>query len=267
MRISDAPSIDPSEALLNPDAVQGHNQPSLEEIIRDRYEALFKEVEQIATDANTAKAELGDPVEVKTDEQRDALTKVGLAAKKISKRIDETRLKHTEPMRLEVEQTNKLFNSQKARPDRIAEVFEQLVGRYDQKKRDDERRRAAEEAKRAAEERQRKLDEAAQAEHSVIGDVILEEAAQAEQRALEAQARVQLAGKGPTRTEAGTISQSAPWTFRVVDVTKIPLDELRPYFGVDAVEKALRAFVRANKGTRTLAGVEFFQESKTTFRG
>lgn len=257
MEVSDAPSI----------AGPGHNLASVEDIIRDRYESLFREVEAVAVEANAAKGELGEAVVVVTDEQRDRLTEIGLRAKKLAKRIGDTRLAHTKPMRDEIDETNKVFNAYATRADRIVVVFEQIVGAYDQRKRDEERRRAAEEARRQQEEAQRKLEEAAQAENSIVGDVILDEAEQAHQRALEAQAKVQLAGKGPTRTETGTISQSSPWTFRIADVTKIPLDELRPYLGVDVIEKALRAFLRAHKGTRTLPGVEFFQETKTTFRG
>jgi hypothetical protein len=257
VEVSDAPSI----------AGPGHNLASTEDIIKDRYESLFREIDAIAAEANAAKAELGEAVAVQTDDQRDALTAIGIKAKKLAKRVGETRLAHTKPMRDEIDETNRIFGAYATRADRIVVVFEGLVGAYDRRKRDEEKRRAAEEAKRQQEEAQRKLEEAAQAEHSVVGDVILDEAEQAQQRALEAQARVQLAGKGPTRTDAGTISQSAPWTFRIVDVTKIPLDELRPYLGVDVLEKALRAFVRANKGARTLPGVEFFQETKTTFRG
>lgn len=85
MEVSDAPSI----------AGPGHNLASTEDIIKDRYESLFREVEAIAVEANAAKAELGEAVAVVNDAQRDALTAIGIKAKKLAKRVGETRLAQT----------------------------------------------------------------------------------------------------------------------------------------------------------------------------
>ncbi len=60
------------------------------------------------------------------------------------------------------------------------------------------------------------------------------------------------------------MSAKAPWDFEITDYEKIPLDNLRPYFKRDDIEKALRFAVK--QGARQIPGVRVFQNTKATFR-
>jgi len=253
--------------LVNPSAVPGHNKPSVADVLKDRFAGLIEDVEALAGKANNAKDDLGTPPEVKTDEQRDLLTKLGVEAHKLIKRLDETKLDATKPLRDEVTETNKFFQTITVRPENIKSAFSRIVGDYDTKKRDDERRRAAEEAELARQEAQRKLEEAAATSHGVMSDVVLQEAAAAEHRAKHMENQALSAGAGPTRTEGGTISQRTNWAFRITDASKIDLNKLRPHFGIADIEKAIRSHIKANRDTAPLAGVEIYPETKTQFRG
>lgn len=255
--VSDAPSI----------AGPGHNLASVTDILKDRFAPLVDEVEDLAKQANAAKDALGTPPEVKTDEQRDLLTKLGVEAHKLIKRLEDTKLETTKPLRDEVTETNKFFQTITVRPENIKAAFARIVGEYDQKKREEARRIAAEEAERARQEAQRKLEEAAASTHGVMADVVMQEAEAAEHRAQVKANEALAAGAGPTRTDAGTISQRTKWDFRIVDASKIDLNKLRPHFGIADIEKAIRAHVRANRDTAPLAGVEIFANTKAQFRG
>lgn len=257
MQVSDAPSI------VGP----GHNLATATDILKDRYVDLMNEVEDLAKRANVAREALGNPPKIDTDEQRDDLTKLGIEARKLSKRLDETKLATTKPLRDEVAETNTFFQTLGARPDKIKGAFEQLVGEYDEAKRAEARRAAAVEAERQRNEALRKLEEAAATSHGVLSDVVLQEAEAAERRAQVAENEAMAAGSGPTRTAAGTISQRTSWTFRIADVSKVDLNKLRPHFGIADIEKALRSYVKAHRDTSPLAGVEIFPDTKTQFRG
>lgn len=262
MHVSDAPSI------VGPDTPGlGHNQATMADLMRDRFQELIDEVEKLANEANEARDQLGTPPECQTDEQRDRLTELGIAAHKLAKRLDETKLATTKPLRDEVAEINKFFQTVTVRPENIKAAFQKIVGAYDDRKRDEARRIAAAEAERARQEAQRKLEEAAATTHGVLSDVAMNEAAAAEHRAQHLAKQALGAGSGPTRTDAGTISHVTKWDFRIVDAAKLDLNALRPFIPLSDIEKAIRAHVRANRNTAPLAGVEIFADQKTQFRG
>lgn len=261
MHISDAPSIE------GPVAGIGHNRPSVADLLRDRFAADIKAVDDLAARANKLRAELGTPPVCSTNEQRDALTALGIEAHKLAKRLDETKLEATRPLRDEVTETNRFFQTITVRPENIKAAFQVIVGEYDARLREEARRRAAEEAEAARLEAQRKLEEAAASGDGVMSDVVMNEAAAAEHRAKHLEKQATAAGAGPTRTEAGSISQRTTWTFRIVDASRLDLNKLRPFLGLADIEKALRGYVKANRDTAPLAGVEIYPETKAQFRG
>lgn len=254
--VSDAPSI----------AGPGHNLATTTDILKDRFGDLMNEAEAIAQRANDAKDGLTDG-NVATDEQSAKLVEIGIDAGKLASKVDKTRLATTEPLRKEVDDTNEFFNTIARRMKLVKSVFEQLVGAYDRKKRDEAQRAAAKAAEEAAAAAKRKLEEAAASGHSVESDVILQEAARAEHRAQHLAGQALAAGTGPTRTEGGTVSQRTNWTFRITDASKIDLNKLRPHFGIADIEKALRGYIKANRDTAPIAGVEIYPDQKATFRG
>ncbi|TGT72950.1 hypothetical protein EN802_13815 [bacterium M00.F.Ca.ET.159.01.1.1] len=256
MEVSNAPSI----------AGPGHNLATTGDILRDRFKPELDEVEDLAKRATAAKNALIDGA-IANDNERDTFISLGIEARKLAKKLDETRKTTTKPLRDEVAETNRFFDTIIVRPENVQSAFETIVGRYDAKKRDEARAAAAAEAQRAQDEAKRKLDEAAESGHSVLGDVLMQEAVDAEHRAQVLVNEAVTAGSGPTRTEVGTVSATARWTHRITEPSKIPLEKLRPYMSIDDIDKFVRAYVRANKNTAPLPGVEIFQDSKTSFRG
>jgi hypothetical protein len=137
------------------------------------------------------------------------------------------------------------------------------------------RAKAAQEHRRREEEARRAAAAAKAREAAILAAEIPEEAADAAldaailaQEAAEEAAR-EVAAKpadlSRTRGDYGAVaSLRTSWAFEVEDLHAIPLDALRPYFTPDAVEKALRAYVRA--GGRQLAGVRIFQQSSAVVR-
>lgn len=254
-----------SEAAVAP---VGHNnppEPTMVERLKEQFFDLMDEVEELAKEATAAK-EKADAGGLSTDDDVAPLIKVGKHASKLSKRLDETRLATSAPLRDDVERINGFFNMMKARADRIKEAFAKKVGEYDAAKRERERREAAKRARLAEEEAQAKLEEAASAQHSVLGDVVMQEAAELEQHAALAAHEATKAGTGPMRTEFGTVSSSGKWTFAIENADLIPLEKLRPYIKIADLEKFTRAYVAAKKNTDPLPGVRIFQEQKTSFR-
>ncbi|QPC87087.1 hypothetical protein GA830_10305 [Mesorhizobium sp. NBSH29] len=209
----------------------------------------------------------GEKPAIKTDEQREALVTLSLQAAKLIKKVDETRLLTTKPLREEVEETNKFFTAIVDRPTRVKSSFDSMIGDYDSARRDAQRREAAAAARKAEEIAKAKLDEATQVEHSVQSDVVMNEAAAAENFAQKMAALAVTAGSGPVRTEAGTVFSTKTWEFRVTDWAKLDLRELRDSFTSDEIEKAIRKHVRTHKNTKPLAGVTIFQDEKTRLRG
>lgn len=269
MRVSDAPSIvGPADAGL------GHNKPPVSVLFVDGHKDLIDEVEAIAARANAAKDALAEG-RIGSDTERDTWVKLGLDAKRIAKQVCERRDEVVGPIREELNDWNKLFGvnvnpqpeSLHARCLRIKSAAESLAGAYA----DMQRRKAAEAAAAAAEEArkeaQRKLDEAASSTSEIVADVALQEAEKAEHKAKHLEAQALGAGAGPVRTEAGTIGERKSWDFRIVDIAKVDLNgPLRAHIGIDVIEKAIRAHIRANRDTVPLTGVDIFQSSKAQLR-
>lgn len=69
-----------------------------------------------------------------------------------------------------------------------------------------------------------------------------------------------------TRGEASLSTLAERWTFTVEDFELVPLDQLRPYLKRDAIEAALRAFVKVHRDTKPIAGVSIFPERKANIR-
>jgi hypothetical protein len=246
-------------------AGMGHNNPPLQELLKSEFMALMDEVESLAKEANAAKAAVDDRG-LNSDEDVLPLIEIGKAATKLGPKIDKIRLERTQPLRDTVDQINRFFEPFRSRVDRIKSGMAAKVGEHEAEQRAKAKREAAEAARLAQEDAQRKLEEAAAAQHSVMSDVVMNEAAEAEHRASRAALDATKAGSGPTKTDAGTVSQTAPWTFTVEDWDAIDLRELRDSFTVAEIEKAIRGHVRKHKNTKPLKGVKFYQEARTSFR-
>lgn len=243
----------------------GHNQPTLADSLALEFSELLDTVQKLADKANAVKAVV-DEKGLNSDDDIIQMVEVGKEATKLSSSLDRKKLDRTASLRGDVETINGFFATIKTRVERIKTAFGAKVGEYEEAKKERQRREAAERARQAEEAAAAKLKEAEEARHSVMGDVLLNEAVKAEQEFQMAANAAVSAGTGPTRTDAGTVSQSKKWDFEIIDASKIPLEDLRPYFTIADLEKAIRAHVRMNRDTKPLAGVRIFPDTKTSFR-
>lgn len=268
MRVSDAPSIETPEPGI------GHNKPPVSVLFVENHKDLIDQVEALAGRANAAKDGLADG-RIANDNERDTWVALGIEAKKIAKQVCDQRDEVVGPIRDELADWNKLFGvnvnpqpeSLHARCLRIKSAAETLAGAYADAQREKARKAAAEAAEAARLEAERKLEEAAASTSEIVADVALQDAVKAEHKAKHLEAQALGAAAGPIRTEAGTIGERKSWDFRIVDVTKVDLNgPLRAHIGIDVIEKAIRAHIRANRDTAPLAGVEIFQSTKAQLR-
>ncbi len=257
----------------------GHNnppEPTLVELLAIDHRKLMDQVEELAKTANDVKA-LVDAAEAPdadgnvaglTEEIIEKMVEVGKKATKLTSNngIDKDRLSATESRRNEIETINGFFNVMKTRVDRIKAAFSEKVGAYNAEKQAREAREAAERARVAQEEAAAKLQEAQDASHSVMGDVVMNEAVALEDAAQKAARAAVTAGTGPTRMATGTISTGGRWTADIVDASKIPLEELRQFIKIGDLEKFVRAYASHHKDTKPLAGVRIYRDTKTSFR-
>ena len=255
----------------------GHNnppEPTLAERLAINHKPTMDKVEALAKKANevkalVVKAEAPDENGViagLTDEIVEKMIEVGKEATKLDSAVDKERTDTTKPLRDDVETINGFFKVMLGRTEKIKTAFATKVGAYAEAKKAEERRQAAERARVAEEEAAAKLKEAQDASHSVMSDVLLNEAAKAEEEAQMAANAAVKAGTGPVRTDAGTVSQSTKFSFEILDSDKIPLDLLRPYIKLADFEKFVRAYVATHKDKKPLAGVRIFPDTKTSFR-
>lgn len=143
---------------------------------------------------------------------------------------------------------------------------------------EDRRRREAQEAERVAREAEaaaaRKRSEAAKLEAERVAAEArakAEETRKAELAAAQTRAKAEESAAAPTATmtrargEHGGISSLAQfWTFRDLDRGKLDLEKLRDHLPVNALEQAVRSYIRA--GGRSLAGVTIFEDNTTKTR-
>lgn len=137
-------------------------------------------------------------------------------------------------------------------------------------KADAERRRREEEARLAREQAEREAQEAlerASAMPTKEANAALDSAIAAQDHAetLADAAQANAADLSRTRTDNGVVSSlKTQWKGELTDRNTLDLDKLRPYLPLDALDKAISAYVRA--GGRELAGANIFEDMKVVNR-
>lgn len=247
----------------------GHNQPPEPTLIERLSEVYSLEIDRAARLAKRANAA---PAAVANDDDLAAIGEIGAEAGKLWKQIENLREIEKKPF-LDAGKTVQNYFSPTL--DRLERIKKAMTGRatvYQRAKATAARaaRDAAEkEARERADAARREAEKAAAAGRADDAIADLEAAQAAEQQA--AQARRDAAATSAaddTRLRAGetTITTRTEWAFEIADYDAIPLDKLRPYLDRTAVEKALRQFLKFNKGASALAGVRFFQQEIAQFR-
>ena len=145
---------------------------------------------------------------------------------------------------------------------------------YERAKAAEERRKRDEAARLEREEADRLRREAEEREKAAQTDVDLEQAVQVDEAARQAEADAVTAKKAAdakaaelhtTRGDYGSSSSLRTfWDFTDLDRRSIELQALRYHLPEDALEKAIRSFIKA--GGRELLGVRIFQNTKSVVR-
>lgn len=269
--------VDP--AMQGPLEPRHHNRPPVPELIKDLAsdlpEWLASEHDQLTArrDELLAAAERA-PAEVTDD---DTLRKMSDFVKQLTactKASEAARVAAKEPTLSAGRVIDGFFKAISDPIDKTKQTVERRMTAYQRQVAEAERRRREEEAAYARMEAERQSREAAEKAAAMRSERDLQEAASAEEMARQAAADAEQARKAAmaraadltrTRSDYGvTASLRAEWVGRVVDRQAIDLETLRPHIALDALEKAVRSFVRA--GGRQLAGAEIHEETHTVVR-
>jgi hypothetical protein len=133
--------------------------------------------------------------------------------------------------------------------------------------REEEARRRQQEADRLAIEAARKAAMMTTEQDLAEAITLNDQAAAARGDAAKAAkaAQVTAAELSRSRSELGAVSSLVTrWDFKDLNRDTIDLEKLRPHLSVDAIEKALRAFIRA--GGRAIGGAEIYESTNTQVR-
>lgn len=244
-------------------ATIGHNRPP-EPTLKERLAEAY--ADRVAAAAAIAERATAQPKEIDSDETLKIVGDIAADAQKLWKNLDTARANEKAPFLQAGREVDGYFATVLERLERIKGAMLLRATLYNRAKADKERRARDEAARKAREEEEAKRREAEQAAAAGRTDdamADLEDAQRAAAQAAEAQAAVAAPAADLTRvrTDSGTtISTRTEWTFEIVDFSKIELNALRPYIKRDAIEAALRQYVKM--GNRELAGVRIYQDEK-----
>ena len=207
-----------------------------------------------------------------SDEDLGACGDVVRDARAVLKRVKQAKTIAKDPFLQGGREVDAFFAVPAERLDRVIATLEERCSEYQRAKAAEARRLAEDEARRArdkAEGERRKAEEAVAAGR-------LSFAARAEDRAQAADERAERAERDATaraadltrsRSAAGTLATARQtWKGEIVDLASVDLEKLRPFIKREAIDAALNAFVRINKGTVEVAGCRIFEDIRAAFR-
>jgi hypothetical protein len=158
--------------------------------------------------------------------------------------------------------------------DKLKRQIEPKITAYQRAKAEVERRRREEEARRQREEADRLRREADEAALAIATAKDLDRAIGVDEQARQAAADAEVARRSAiakpaelsrSRGDLGAVaSLRTYWEFKDLDRDDVDLESLRPHLALDALEKAVRSFVRG--GGRLLRGVTIFENTSTQVR-
>lgn len=238
-------------------------------VTRDQLEADFAHL--IASTVEIEQGCKAGPTAIEDDEDLAIVTRLGTSTIGLLKKIETARKEQVKPFQdAETTVNDFLKRDLPGRLSTLKTSLESMTTVFQRKKAAREqviREAAAREAQRIADEAARKVTVAVYA-----GDVKAATAAVTETNALTAFAqKAASAASAPTssmaaiKTDAGSASLVDNWTFEDLDLDKIDMEALRPFFVRAAVEAAMRGFIKS--GRREIIGARIFNDNKTRFRG
>ena len=240
----------------------GHNAPPIEEILADTRSALLARVEPIAERAN------GLPKKIASEDDLALVTPVVVDAKALAKEIENARRDDKQPYLDGGRAVDAFFKPHKDRLDRIASVFERLASDFQREKIRQERARAEESERKAAAEAERLRKEAEAAKKPETQQRKLDAAAEADNAADRAAAAASRSGNelGKVTTAGGTARAQTFWNFAIDNYGEVDLNAIRDFIDREAVEKAIRAKIKIQKGNTDIPGVRVFEDVKASIR-
>ena len=246
------------------DQIFGANKAPLADVLAADFVDLQAEVAALLDRA-------GDlPVRVDSDDDQVKVGKWIIDAKDLAHKVDRTRTEEGRPILDAQRGINGFFKA-------VADPILQAVQAHQRAADDYVRRKAAEErarAQREAEEaRRREEEERRRAEQLKRPDAVARaegraEALGAEAEAAEERSLASNADLTRMRAEGVTSSARTTWAWEFSDKSALydSLGPLSPFFSEAAVETAINAMVRAQKGRTSLPGVRVFEKASASFR-
>lgn len=191
-----------------------------------------------------------------------------------AKAADNARVKEKAPYLEAGKVVDAFFKQLAEKVDLAAKPIVARAEDYMKAKAAEERRRREEEARRVEEERRLAEERARTAAETMQTDQDLDVAVEAEtvaaqlvaeEEARRKDAEAKVTDLARTRGDYGGVATLATrWTFKDLNRHAIDLEALRQYLPQDAIEKAVRAAIRA--GVRDLRGVTIFQDETAVIR-
>lgn len=251
-------SFETSAATENPRAVIGGNLPP------DPIELLVQELTLANVDliarGNALVEAVGRVPETISDDETagkvaDFIKQIGVTAKS----AEDKRIEATKP-HLDAQRAVAGFFKKIAEPlDAAKKTLNGRLTAHLQRKADAERARIAEEQRIAAE---RAAQEAAD-NTDAFGLEPVDGVPMGEQPTHTPKA----ADLSRTRGDYGAVtSLRETWDFEITDIKAIPLASLRPFLARDALEKAIRGYVKAYQDGKPLKGVRVFKNTSAVTR-
>lgn len=261
--------LDVATVAENPRAVMGGNlppSPTLAEVLAEQHAGTVAEVDALALKADAL------PKAVKDEVQLGRVGDVVKAARALTKKLEDARKIANDPHLTAQRETNAFFAVSTERLKRIADKLSARATDYQLEVEAERRRKAEDQARKLREEEDRARNAAqvaheagkaaAVSRHEDKADLAAERAAR-----LEREAGASAADLTRTRSGSGTLATTrTAWAFEITDISKVPLEMLRPHLPRTDIEKAIRAFVRVNQDGVQLAGVRIFQDTRAAFR-
>lgn len=243
--------------------IGGNNPPeiTLADQLREKHAPALAKLDTLAERANKA------PKEITSDEDVAALSDIAADARDERKTLDAIRTAEKDPFLKGGREVDGFFRDPIERATRIETVLTQRVTDYrrEQKRKADEARAKHErEEREAAEEARRQAEKAMKSGRTEDAMAALEDAQHSEETA-QTIAEAEPIKPELVRTAAGvTAGTKTEWKFEIVDFEAIPLNTLRHLIKRDAIDAALRQFVK--NGNREIAGVRIFEDIKADIR-
>ena len=246
----------------------GSNQPPLAEALRDDHADLVNRRDDLLAAADRAPVSIDD---------EDANRKMADFVKQIQaaiKNADAKRVDAKEPYLKAGREVDGFFKAITDPLDKVKRLMESRMTIWQRKVADAERRRREEEATRQREEALLLARAAAEHAEWMKSQTDLDAAVAAEAAAKQAAANVAVAQRA-AEAKAAELSRSRGdfgavaslhtfWDFKDLKRDLLNLEALRFQLPLDALDKAVRAYIKA--GGRELRGVTIFENSQTKVR-